>query len=113
MEKTSDATGYALYRKAEGDADYSLVYNGTDVTFTDTGLAFGKTYYYYVKAYNNSHGMDTISPSQVKKISIDIPRTRITNVESTGTGISVKWEKSVVQRVIKYYARKMEKITMK
>ena len=92
-KKTSDATGYALYRKAEGDADYSLVYNGTDVTFTDTGLAFGKTYYYYVKAYNNSHGMDTISPSQVKKISIDIPRTRITNVESTGTGISVKWEK--------------------
>ena len=92
-KKTSDATGYALYRKAEGDADYSLVYNGTDVTFTDTGLAFGKTYYYYVKAYNNSHGMDTISPSQVRKISIDIPRTRITNVESTGTGISVKWEK--------------------
>ena len=92
-KKTSDATGYALYRKAEGDADYSLVYNGTDVSFTDTGLAFGKTYYYYVKAYNNSHGMDTISPSQVKKISIDIPRTRITNVESTGTGISVKWEK--------------------
>ena len=37
--------------------------------------------------------MDTISPSQVRKISIDIPRTRITNVESTGTGISVKWEK--------------------
>lgn len=92
-KKTSDAAGYALYRKAEGDADYSLVYNGMDVTFTDTGLAFGKTYYYYVKAYNNSHGMDTISPSQVKKISIDIPRTRITNVESTGTGISVKWEK--------------------
>lgn len=92
-KKTSDATGYAVYRKVEGEADYSLVYNGTAVTYIDSNLSIGKTYYYYVKAYNDSHSVDTILPSQIKKISIDVPKTRITDVESTGTGISVKWEK--------------------
>lgn len=92
-KKTSDSTGYALYRKAEGDTEYSLIYNGTDSEYTDDGLLYGMTYYYYVKAYNESHEADTISPSGIKKIIIDVPKTRITDIKSVGNGISLTWDK--------------------
>lgn len=92
-KKTGDATGYALYRKAEEDAEYSLIYDGTDCSYTDNGLSYGKTYYYYVKAYNESHKADTISPSGIKKIMIDVPKTRITEITSAGNGINLVWDK--------------------
>lgn len=48
------ATQYRLYRKASPGGQRTLIYTGSLLTFTDTGLAEGSIYYYDVSATNAS-----------------------------------------------------------
>lgn len=48
------ATEYKLYRKASPGGQRTLIYTGSALTYTDTGLAEGTLYYYDVSAANVS-----------------------------------------------------------
>src|SRR5690606_17037161 len=45
-------TDYKLYRKASPTGQRTLIYSGSGLTYTDTGLAEGTPYYYDVSATN-------------------------------------------------------------
>ena len=48
----SPITGYKLYRSATSGGTYSLIASPTALTYTDTGLTNGQTYWYKVSAVN-------------------------------------------------------------
>lgn len=49
--KVPSATGYIVYRSLSAGGTYVKVQTTTALTFTNTGLTSGKTYYYKVKPY--------------------------------------------------------------
>ncbi len=55
QNNSTNETGFYIYRKTDGDADFSKVYDSGSGGWTgygDVGLAPGTKYYYYVSAYN-------------------------------------------------------------
>ncbi|MBQ9942336.1 MAG: hypothetical protein IJP03_04940, partial [Christensenellaceae bacterium] len=55
----SGASGYVIYRSTTKSGGYKAVKtitSGSTVTFTNSGLTAGKTYYYKVKAYRTVSG---------------------------------------------------------
>jgi len=65
-----NATGYDLYRSADGIADFEVVYDGPNTNFVDTDLMYATTYYYKVSAKNE--GGESIL-SQAVSASTQIP----------------------------------------
>lgn len=58
-KKSSNASGYQVYRstkKSSGFKSIKTVTKGTTVTYKNTGLTKGKTYYYKVRAYKVING---------------------------------------------------------
>ena len=58
--KISGASGYEVYRATSKYGTYSLrktVTSGSTLTYTNTGLTTGKTYYYKVRAYRTVNGV--------------------------------------------------------
>ena len=49
-------TGYNVYRSDDGGVSYTKVYNGSALTYTDTGLTLGTQYRYRVSSYNDEIG---------------------------------------------------------
>ncbi|MDR6553088.1 polysaccharide lyase family 8 super-sandwich domain-containing protein [Paenibacillus qinlingensis] len=47
---SAGASSYKLYRSTSANEGYQMVYAGSALTYTDTGLQSGKTYYYKVAA---------------------------------------------------------------
>lgn len=72
--KVAGASGYVIYRAASKTGKYTLVKNitsGSTLTYTNTGLTKGKTYYYKIKAYRIVDGKKVYgSLSSVKGVSI-------------------------------------------
>ena len=50
--KVSGASGYAIYRATSSGGTYTNVKTTSSVSYTNTGLAKAKTYYYKVRAYH-------------------------------------------------------------
>jgi uncharacterized repeat protein (TIGR02543 family) len=50
-DSAGGSTGYGVYRATSPYGKYELVKAVTGTSYTDTGLAAGKTYYYKVRAY--------------------------------------------------------------
>ncbi len=50
----SGASAYQVYRATSASGTYTLVKTTTSTSFTNTGLAKGKTYYFKVRAYNKT-----------------------------------------------------------
>jgi uncharacterized protein YjdB len=63
--KVSGISGYYIYRSASLNGTYSSVKVLTANTYTNTGLAKGKTYYYKIKAYKTVSGVPIKSTSSV------------------------------------------------
>lgn len=58
-EKISGAQGYYVYRSASEDGVYTKIKkisSGDTLSYKDTGLTFGTTYYYRVQAYTTVNG---------------------------------------------------------
>ncbi|MFT3951793.1 MAG: hypothetical protein QM689_07630 [Oscillospiraceae bacterium] len=69
LTKVSGASGYVIYRATSQTGTYSKVKTTGALSFTNTGLTKGKTYYYKAKAYQTVGGVSYYSAfSGVKSV---------------------------------------------
>ncbi|MCD6132713.1 MAG: fibronectin type III domain-containing protein [Deltaproteobacteria bacterium] len=100
---TPDVTSYEIYR-GENKKTLSKIkeVSSACITFTDTGLTPGKTYFYKVRA-KDADGLfssfSNVAQAQVKPL--PSPPKGISAVE-TAKGVLVKWKKSETPDVVKY-----------
>jgi formylglycine-generating enzyme required for sulfatase activity/fibronectin type 3 domain-containing protein len=84
----SGATGYRVYRSASADGVFTEIGTPSTISFVDTGLTAGTTYFYRVAA-NYSEGM---SPrSNVFTTTIPSIPTGITAVTASSSSITIRW----------------------
>lgn len=73
-KKVNGASGYQIYRAVSKNGIYSLnktITNASTLSYTNTGLIKGKTYYYKVRAYKLINGIKVFSDySLVKSIKV-------------------------------------------
>ncbi len=81
----SGATSYRVYRSESRGTGYSLLGTTTATSYTNTGAAVGKTYYYRVKAVNSvgTSGYSNIVSGKAKTAAPAAPSVTIGN-SSTG-----------------------------
>ena len=82
---------YIIYRSTNGK-NWSKYKEITGTTYTNTGLTYGTTYYYKVKAYNYFTGETAYSNVVKMKIVPD----KVENIRVTGIGqksIKISWDK--------------------
>ena len=81
----SGATSYRVFRSESRGTGYSLLGTTTATSYTNTGAAVGKTYYYRVKAVNNvgTSGYSNIVSGKAKTAAPAAPSVTIGN-SSTG-----------------------------
>ncbi|WP_366296228.1 fibronectin type III domain-containing protein [Paenibacillus sp. AN1007] len=84
------ASGYRIVRAEQGTEDYELVYDGSDVSFTDQSLEPGKSYSYRVTAYNAA-GESPYRTAEVQTYDADAP-SGFTAAAVMDTTISLKWD---------------------
>ncbi|MGN0551160.1 MAG: S8 family serine peptidase, partial [Acutalibacteraceae bacterium] len=76
--KVAGATGYMLYRSTSQNGKYTLlktITKNATVSYTDTKLTNGKTYYYKIKAYrtvNNKKVYSAYSSVKSKKVTVNV-----------------------------------------
>ena len=85
-----NATGYRLYRSENADSGYSVIYTGSAVSYTDSTVTAGKTYYYKVAAYN-ANSVES-EPSDIKSVQISAPVVKTYTVKfmKNGTVVSTQ-----------------------
>jgi len=97
--KSSDASGYEIYRATSSVGTYSkvgTVTSGSTVSFTNSGIATGKTYYYKVRAYRNVDGKKVYS-SYSSVVSGKAALSVVGSVKATSAGYSkskLSWSKT-------------------
>lgn len=88
------AKGYKVYRATSKNGTYKLVKtitSGSTLSYKDTGLKTGTTYYYKVRAtYNSTNGKFTSVKSATPLLAAP---TMKTTASSTRNSITVKWNK--------------------
>ncbi len=84
------AESYEVYRKANGDEEYSLFKTGClETSITDTTAENGKSYKYAVKAVceDGKSGL-----SEMSKFVYRVPTVTIAEVKNSETGIYIEWQ---------------------
>lgn len=89
-KKVSGAKKYTVYRSTKKGSDYKAVKTTTAVSYNNTSLKTGTTYYYKVKAIN---GKQTATSKVVSK---KVAPAKVTSVKATATCSSIKisWAKA-------------------
>lgn len=93
-KKVSNADGYQIYRSTSKNGSYKKVADvkgATKVKYKDTGLAYGKTYYYKVRAYRNKGKQtETGSFTKVQK-TWTLKKVDVTNSTVSGKTVKLTW----------------------
>ena len=100
-DKVDGADGYQIYRATSKTGTYTLkktVTSGSTLSYTNTGLTTGKTYYYKVRAYKFVVGSDSCdkvygSFSTVKSAKTVLDTPTIVSISPKYDRITVKWDK--------------------
>ena len=94
--KVYGANGYELYRSTSKDGKYSKVKTITDgktLSFDDTKLETGRTYYYKIRAYKTINNKKVYSDySSVVSTTLKLSKPSVT-LSSAYRKICVKWKK--------------------
>ncbi len=83
------ASGYIVYRKAEGASSWTRLGTTTGTAYTDKNVKVGTVYYYTIKAYKGSSYSGYNKTGWVGVI-LTTPTVKISNASN---GISVSWSK--------------------
>ena len=92
----SGASGYQVYRATSSGGAYTKVYtatSGSKVSYTNTGLTSGKTYYYKVRAYKTVDGTKVYGSYSSVKSAKPVPAapTDVKAKKASSTKIKVSW----------------------
>jgi fibronectin type 3 domain-containing protein len=87
------AKAYYVYRAATIKGAYSKISTVTGLTYTDTGLTCGTTYYYKIQAYCVAGSTTTVSPfSGVKSATPVLPLpANVKAAKASSTSAKVSW----------------------
>ncbi len=95
-DKVNGANGYTIYRASSINGEYKAVVRvtkGTTLTWTNSSLTHGRTYYYKVRAYRNVNGQRIYGDyCDIIAVKARLPKPTLTLTRSSYT-ISVKWSK--------------------
>lgn len=81
-DAVSDATGYRVERSLDGSTGWAEIYDGTSLSYPNTGLSDGTEYYYRVQSYvvstdspwsattSDTHKVTTIKPPTLSSASL-------------------------------------------
>lgn len=86
------ATGYLVYRKADGESKWTkiaTIASGTTVKYTDEKAVSGTTYYYTVKATADSGSVTSSYKSSAAILYLKRPTLQLTN---TSVGVKIGWD---------------------
>lgn len=96
-KKVGGATGYVIYRSTKKDKGYkkiATIKSGKTVTYQDSKVEFGTTYYYKIKAVNGTGANVGYSSYCAVKSAKTTITTKITSVISVDSNtLQVKWNK--------------------
>ena len=88
----TDATSYHIYRADSATGAKTLVKTVGTTSCTDTTVTAGKTYYYFVAAYDSKTGrLSAYSEAKSVKVQAAIAAPVITSATSDGKSVSIKW----------------------
>ena len=96
--KASNATGYYVYRASSKSSSYkkvATVKGDSSLSYSDKGLAKGKTYYYKVKPYYSSNSSCNGAYSSVvfAKATVKTPTLSTKSSSSSSSKIKISWSK--------------------
>lgn len=86
---TATATGYRVLKSSDGGESFDQIYEGTALSFKDTGLTPNKEYRYQFKAFN-AFGESPAASAQASTFSFDAP-TGFT-ASSTTSSVTLNWD---------------------
>jgi len=87
----SPITGYLVQRSADSGSTWTTIYSGTGLSYTDTGLTYGVTYYYRIAA---SNAFATGRWTQISSATTATAPGAVTGLAQTGgtlTSLTVGW----------------------
>lgn len=91
---STDATGYCIVRKEDyqpkNTTDGTTIYQGTDLTYTDTDAEKGKVYYYRIFPYNSKGQFQTVLSNSVVKVDY-IDRSGQSTIDDLSVGDVIKF----------------------
>ncbi|WP_243129224.1 glycosyl hydrolase family 18 protein [Hathewaya massiliensis] len=85
------ASGYRIYRASNNNSKYTLLANTTSRTYKDTKVSAGKTYWYYIVAYNK-YGRSSGS-NRLKVVVPKIKTSTSTKTVSSKTKVATSTKK--------------------
>lgn len=104
-EQVPGAAGYELYRSATSGSGYTLLTTlpSRTLSFQDTGLTFGGTYYYQVRAYVSANGSTvyseyspqasgTVGLGEVKDLSVTMMKSTTLRLSWSSVADAQKYE---------------------
>ncbi len=91
--KVTNAAKYQVYRATSKTGTYKLIKTTTSLSYTNSGLTAGKTYYYKVKAiHTNTNANSTFSEILTAKATVMAPTLKKT-ANVTSSSIKISWDK--------------------
>ncbi|HEY3421139.1 MAG TPA: fibronectin type III domain-containing protein [Methanomassiliicoccales archaeon] len=86
----SAITGYKLYRSTTSDGIYTQIASPSGLTYTDTGLTNGQSYWYYVSAVNSAG--EGIKTDMVLTVPFTVPKAPTGLMATAGIAqVSLNW----------------------
>ncbi len=105
-KKVNGAKGYVIYRSTKKNSGYKKIKTITSsktLSYVDSGLKNGKTYYYYVKAYAKSGGKTVYSTkSSIGQCKVITELKAATFYQPKGNQLQFKFSWSKVKNATKY-----------
>lgn len=93
----SGADVYKIYRATSQKGNYKLITtinDGTVTAYTSKSLQCGKTYYYYIEAYENQSGkLVCINTTTKQKVKPSPAKASLKSVKASGTKAKITWKK--------------------